>query len=118
MEGISTMGFTPDQEAIIEMTRFGAWMACNPDVSTPADVEEMGILAIRDLNQSLEDQNAFDAAISCAIINSVHQAMVIRGMFLDATDLFSRLNAALQPLGIDVLNGKSYTEYVDGLLAH
>jgi hypothetical protein len=93
------------------------WIACNPQTTSPADVEELGILAIRDLNAAIENGDYMMATVANAIVSTVHRAMVCRGMFLDATDLFCRVNATAKSIGIDdMLDGQTYTEYVEAIL--
>lgn len=107
---------TPEQaSSILHAAESAGWNSCNPNTSTPNDVENLGIAAMRDLNESIEAGDFLGCTVALGIALGTHRAMIVRGMDLDALDLFSRLNAAVTTVGGDLLNGMTYTAYVDSI---
>lgn len=103
-------------QEIFEAAQQAAWISCNPNTSTPNDVENLGIAAMKDLNESIAAGDYLGSAIATGVAIGTHRAMIVRGMDLDALDLFSRLNAALTDVGGNILGTMTYTEYVAGII--
>lgn len=106
-----------DPREILKAADQAAWVLCDPSTSSPAQVEELGIIAVRALRESYAAGDNIRALIAMGTAQATHRAMVCRGMHLDALDLFSRLNAAAVEIsGNSLLGDMTYTEYVEDII--
>jgi hypothetical protein len=111
------MALSPDQQEAVDAYALAAWIACDPSTTTPGEVADFANEAIIELTNNIREGRYFVALLTNAMLSSIHRAMVVRGMYLDAVDTFARYNVIAQSVGSDPLNGSTYTEYVEEILA-